>query len=297
MTVKETIPIVFHAGCYGTYLEWALTTLTTEHKILPPFTNKGNSHKFKGNHLIDMDGWRNFVTQPSTHQFVRLHPKTKQDQSLSDNLDTIASAVDGMIYLYPTRQAKLLVVNNYISKVYDNWWLTQFSKTIESTVIYDKWPVDRSTSINDVPVWIKREFLSLYLIPAWEDQVEWNNPVGWQNSKSLNVSVTDLLCDFKSTLQKIQQYFKLSFTKDISQIIPIHTAMLRLQEHLDQDIICQQIIEAVLDSIDYNWNTLPLASESWIQWQLRNLKYEIKCDGLDIFPTNSLKLRNLLYPI
>lgn len=36
-------------------------------------------------------------------------------------------------------------------------------------------------------------------------------------------------------------------------------------------------------------------SEAWIQWQLRNLGYEIQCHGLDKFPTNSVHLHELLY--
>jgi hypothetical protein len=46
-----------------------------------------------------------------------------------------------------------------------------------------------------------------------------------------------------------------------------------------------------------HWNPLPLASEAWIQWQLRNLGWEIKCHELDIFPTNSVYLKELLYHI
>jgi len=32
-----------------------------------------------------------------------------------------------------------------------------------------------------------------------------------------------------------------------------------------------------------------------IQWQLRNQGYEIQCHGLDMFPTNSVQLRKLIY--
>jgi hypothetical protein len=40
-----------------------------------------------------------------------------------------------------------------------------------------------------------------------------------------------------------------------------------------------------------------LASESYVQWQLRNLGYEIQCHELDKFPTNSVHLKELLYTI
>jgi predicted nuclease with RNAse H fold len=47
----------------------------------------------------------------------------------------------------------------------------------------------------------------------------------------------------------------------------------------------------------HTWEPLPLPSEAWIQWQLRNLGYELRCHGLDMFPTNSVQLRELLYRV
>jgi len=46
---------------------------------------------------------------------------------------------------------------------------------------------------------------------------------------------------------------------------------------------------------DTVWDPLPLPSEVWIQYRLRELGYEIRCHGLDIFPTTSVQLKKLLY--
>lgn len=294
-----TIPIVFNGGAYGTYLEWVLTTLTTDIKIIAPFKPSGNSHKFRGHHLGNMIGWQNFInsTPKRNPAFVRLHPKTTKEESASQNLNYILDSVDKIIYLYPDHGSKLLVINNWFSKVYNDWWTCQFTKEINQDHIYNNWPVDRSVNIKDIPIWIKREFLSLYLMPSWYDQVEWYHPHTWQHPRCLTLTVSELLCNFESSLSKIKNFCQLTYIKDPQQLIPYHNWMLRLQQHLSQDAICNEIVINTINNEAYTWEPLPLASESWIQWELRNLGYEILCDELDTFPTDSVKLKNLLDPI
>jgi hypothetical protein len=83
---NSTIPIVFHAGSYGTYLEWVLSTLIDPaNKIINPLTSVGNSHNFKGHHLLNMSGWRNYLANDETYPLVRFHPKTSIKESISEN--------------------------------------------------------------------------------------------------------------------------------------------------------------------------------------------------------------------
>jgi len=296
--IKTTIPILFSGGSYGTYLEWVLTTLTTDLEIVAPFTSVGNSHKFKGNHLVNMNGWHTYVKNNNPLKFVRFHPKTSKNESITDNFDCIFNLVNKAVYLYPDPKSELLVINNWFTKIWKNWWLSQqLSKEIDPTLIYNNWPVFHNSNLDDLSPWIKREFLSFYLMPAWHDQVEYYNPAILQNynNNCLIIDVTNLLYNFESTLKNIQNFFNLTYIKSISEIMPLHAAMLSIQSHLDQDIICNQIINKTIEGSNFDWQPLPLPSEGWIQWQLRNLKYEIECNELDIFPTNSIQLKKLLY--
>lgn len=299
MTTKNTIPIVFNGGSYGTYLEWVLTTLCAQGSIKEPFTATGSSHNFKGNHLMNMEGWKKFVNGPSCHQFVRLHPKTLKQESLSENLNLITQSVERVIYLYPDLDSVLLILNNYFEKIWDNWWDHQFKTEISPEKIYNNWPVDSSVCAKDIPSWIKREFLSLYLIPAWQDQVEWYHLDTWSHARVLPVLVQDLLFDFENTIACIQKFCGLEFVKPISQMLLYHDRMLSIQPHLSQAQRAKQIIETTLAGINLDWSSdsISLVTESWIQWQLRNLGFEIQCHELDIFPTNSLQLKNLLYKV
>jgi hypothetical protein len=100
-------------------------------------------------------------------------------------------------------------------------------------------------------------------------------------------------------MSQLQKHFDLEFVKPISDLLPYHEKNLQLQTHTNQDQLCKNIVDSVVNNIEFDWSnqTLPLASEAYVQWQLRNLGYEIRCHELDKFPTNSVHLKELLYII
>lgn len=295
----KTIPIAFHGGHYGTFLEWALHTLTTDAPVAEPFTDKGNSHQYNGRHVRNLAGWREYLATEQPRAFVRLHPKVLEEESLSQNLDEIMSSVDRMIYIHPDEETMLLTINNSFTKIWDDWWANQFETDIDAEKIYSNWPDARGVPITEIPTWIKREFLSFYLMPQWQAQVEWNHLEHWSNPGAWPVLVKDILYDFENTVNAIRQFCGLTFTKDPKELLPIHSRMIEIQKHKYQDRIAHQIVDSVTNDRTFDWSNTPttLATESWIQWQLRNLGYEIRCHGLDTFPTNSVQLQNLLYKI
>ena len=122
MSKKSTVPIIFSSGSYGTYLEWCLTTLTTDVDVNSPLTANGNSHNFHGNHLFGIDGWRQYLASSTYHSFVRFHPKIYQTDDVYKNLNEISSAVDFFVYLYPSQHTLLLALNNQFTKMWKDWW-------------------------------------------------------------------------------------------------------------------------------------------------------------------------------
>ena len=297
MELKNTIPIVFNGGAYGTYLEWVLTTLTTNIDIVVPFNQNGNSHRYSGKPLANLTGWNNYVGSVHLSRFVRLHPKTTKEESLDRNLENILSTVDKMIYLYPDRNSVLLNINNFYTKIWKDWWQNRLLDTQFANNLYNNWPIDPGTPVDKIPTWILREILSFNLIPSWYDQVEWYHPDKWQNPKCIVVNICNLLYDFESAVTCIQNFCNLQFTKNIKQLTPYHNQMMQLQKYLGQDQLCHQIVQSTVNGAQFDWNELPLISQSWVQWELRNQGFEIECHGLDIFPTNSIQLRKLIYPI
>jgi hypothetical protein len=299
LTRSKTIPIVFNGGAYGTYLEWLLTTLTTDCAIIEPFnTDTGSSHNFRGNHLGNIDNWNTYLNSgKNPTQFVRIHPKLKKTDSISKGLETILSTVERVLYLYPGPDSVVLSINNFYSKVWKDWWLNNFDSVIDPNKIYANWPVDPKIPLNQIPIWIRREFLSYYLLPAWFDQVEWFHPDKWSHNRCKTILVKELLYNIKYVLEDIRIFTNLKFNKPIELLLPAHEKMLQLQKHQNQDLLCSNIIDSVVNKNNFDWSDqeLPLASQSYIQWKLREIGYEIECHGLDLFPTNNVHLRSILY--
>jgi hypothetical protein len=298
--IKNLIPIVYPGGAYGTYLEWVLTTLASNAEIVPPFTSNGSSHLFNGNQIIGSispNWWYEFATQSTDQHFVRLHPKSSKEESISNRLLSMLEIVDKIVYLYPDKKSKMLVINNSFTKILADWFAYQLLDTEFSNNLYSNWPIEKDTPSSQIPIWIKREILSFYMVPAWEDQVEWYYPDTWCHDRCQTILIGDLLYNFEHTISSIQQFCNLKFKRSIKELVPYHNQMLELQMFLNQDALCDAIINSIVNQQEFDWSDqpLPLVSQAWVQWQLRNLNYEIKCHELDTFPTNSVQLKELLY--
>jgi hypothetical protein len=88
----NTVPIIYNGGSYGTYLEWCLTSLCSEHPIQEPFNHNGNSHEFRGNFVSGIQNWQQYLSTGTPHQLVRLHPKICKTESITDNLNEILNS-------------------------------------------------------------------------------------------------------------------------------------------------------------------------------------------------------------
>lgn len=292
---------MYAGGAYGTYLEWVLTTLTSDAEIVPPFEYTGSSHLFAGNWLSDVPyhRWCQVGNQSTHTQFGRLHPKSSKDESLSDNLLSMLEFVDKVIYLYPDKKSKLLVINNSYTKIWSDWFANRLLSADFYNNLYNNWPIKKDTPADQIPVWIKREILSFYLVPSWEDETEWYHPDTWSHDRCQTILVGDLLYNFEHAVRTIQQFCNLEFKRSIQELVPYHDHMLKIQMFRNQDALCDSIINAIVDDQEFDWSDqpLPLPSQAWVQWQLRKLNYNIKCNGLDTFPTNSVQLKELLYTL
>lgn len=296
--MKPTVAIVYQAGAYGTYLEWCLTNLTTGACLDLPFTANGNSHLFEGNALLGMPGWRTYLDSGTDHDFVRLHPKKTANENIEKNLVEIAKNCKHVIYLHGDQSTMVLGLNNWFFKIRDHYdWFADLLPAEDQQSLFKHWPVANDTVLDDIAPWIKREFLSYYMVPAWAAQFGFYEKFEMILPNTKKITVSNLLFDFENTLNQIKKFCDLEFQKPVSDLLAVHQKNLSLQRHLDQDQVCHAIIDATVNNLSHSWLPLSLPSESYIQWQLRNLGYEIRCHGLDIFPTNSLQLHELLYPI
>lgn len=295
--MKHSTLILYNGGSYGTYLEWVLTTLVSSDDITSPLTDTGSSHLFKGN-IISIPGspeWNQIVNQSVFLQFARTHPKIHQHGSIKDTINIALESFDRIIFCYPDQKSILLNMNNAFTKIWKDWFENRLKDPVFAENLYTNWNVFPTTLPKDIPVWITREILSYNLMPSWKSEVEWFFPDTFNHPKCKFVFINDLLHNFKKVVLEIQEFSQLNFKTDINQLLPYHDQMLSLQTYRFQDELCANIIDSVITSRPMDWDSLPIPSQSWIQWRLRELGYEIRCNGLDIFPTNSVHLQELLY--
>ena len=302
--MKDTLVIAYNGGAYGTYLEWALNTLTSTETVVAPFTTvsrqTGTSHRSKfGQQLGNgIHGWRKYLLSDLCRSTVRLHPKIHKDQSLACNLNEIANNCSRLILIYPDREHELLCINNYISKTYSGTDIYSGPlKDVDLEEIYKNFPVERGTAVKNIPRWILREHLSYYLIPAWRDQVEWFLPDHWQHKNCMIVYVSDLLYNFETTINSVAHFWQKTLAQDVKCLTAHHDQMLSLQQHLNDDQLCQHIVESTVSNTPFEWSPQSLVNESWIQWRLRSLGFDLRCHELNCFPTNSLTLRELIFQV
>lgn len=143
---------------------------------------------------------------------------------------------------------------------------------------------------NQMRPWEFREWMSL-LYPGWV--TEWI-----QGSKDIDynwlpVSNKDIINDITGTVRKIIDFCGLTPSNDLDTFLVNYRS--QQQYVLDEHFQAHRAMQHTLAGVDTTWRNLSPVGEAIIQHHLRSQGWEIECDGLDIFPTNSLKLKKLLY--
>lgn len=297
--MKNTLVIAYNGGAYGTYLEWVLNSLITEGEIVPPFTAFGNSHNSRlGHHLGNLERYRSYLDSDSVFETARLHPKVGRAESIQKNLEFILENTSRVILLYPDRDHELMCVCNYMTKIWSGHEYDGAMAYMDPDDIYQGYDIEPGTDLRTIPIWIRREHMSFNLFNSWRDQVEWYFPENWHHDRALVINTKELLYDFKNTLTRIENFWSTKkYIRNINDMVPCHNAMIKIQPHHGKDQLCARILGSVTGEIDeqFEFDALCLISQAWIQHQLRLKGYEIRCDGLDVFPQHTESLRCLMY--
>lgn len=290
--------IVYSGGTYGTYLNWALLTLTKDIPVVPPFGRNGNSHNFVSSvpsqYVRYADNATTIVRkQPDKlPDLFRCHPKITAAESIADNISHLVKYADRLIILYPDKESYLLAINNFYYKIWTNIFQTIGKDGVAH--MYASFDIPSTTPLSQIPNSIVREFLSYYTFDSWEDQVEWFLPDRFSHPHCKFVFVNDLLYNFESTLLEIQEFTKIKFIKPIDYLENLHKTNISQQAYTGQHQLACNILDNINLNRDFSWESseLTLVTESWIQRQLRNQGIELQCTGLDTFPTSVADLKS-----
>ena len=285
---SNTVPILFNAGNYGTFVEWCLGYFSGSLNDNKPFCNDGSSHSFAGNHLLNMQGWRDYLQSPTSHKLVRLHPKTYEDESLIASALEVLETADVAILMYNNYDSVLLHLNNKFEKI-------GFLKKQEKFVLHNLEGWDHQ-SFADMQIWEVREFLSLYIYRQHLSEAEMDDVLAFEHPKLKKIDIRMLFDHFEVTIKQLLEVCQLPVIKN--NFDEIYSQWISTQRHHQKDKIVSNIVNAVVNHEYLNWSPLTVVDEAIVQMQLRDLhNLDLRCYNLNVFPTNTTDLQKLLIDV
>jgi hypothetical protein len=270
------IKILFPPGCYGHYL----TSCVYHYTNLSPtfsgikFDGNGSSHAIRKNiNSIKCGHYESpghISTVDSNDMFVTILPDTLHYLDYYNN--QFIKQDKGAIIEYVLTQLSLKEIND---KLVNNWGYNgKFN--------------------NKVPRWILREWFSFWIKQCWHD--------GYQTAQYLKVpaviqiTTEDIFKNFINSIESVVTALNLNLKVSIDHIQNYHNLFLEKQKFYGSQMACEKWTNCVIDGkMDVASPCKTIFDESYIQHLLRNSNFEIKCDGLNVFPDSSLELHNIIY--
>ena len=146
------------------------------------------------------------------------------------------------------------------------------------------------TNWKQMQSWELREWFSLFY-PQWIN--EWIESPTHVDTNWIIINTREILCDTEQTLEKIIKFSGL--TRNKKNLTEFANNWRRSQQYvLDEYQLINRVVSCTITQVDFSWNRLNIIAEAMIQNKLREVGFEILCDGLNDFPTNSIELHKLL---
>lgn len=283
----KNISIIYAGGQYGTFIEWCLNYFTDyDFSSELPFNTNGNSHKFKGNHLHDIHGCKNYILSGNNYKFVRFHLRASHftDLQVLENFQYVSNNFKNVIFINSSEQSLALCLNNKFEKINFNF-LTAHTHYINSMI--KNWGENKD--LTNIEQWELREFLSGFLYSQYTSESCWSIADKFDNC--IKLSVDDLINNFEYTITNLIEKLELKLVR--TNFSEVYESWISLQKHINKDKIISNIITAILDNNYYDWSdqNLTLVDEALVQFYLRQKKIDLNCYNLNVFPTNTTELK------
>ena len=290
------ICVFFVPGMFGSTVEYVLRAFTNElDNIDAEILSDGSMHSFKTQmHLTDRTNFISFFSQrpESVSVVTPIYPFNNaglpellelcnpyisdSDKKLLIYADSIEYAEINMLFQYHKISAGTKI--SFGLKIFCN---DNFENVRQWNSVYTHW--------DQMQHWELREWISLFYkkqITEWLDAP--TQSPGWQL-----VSTRDLLNDTEQTLEKIIQISGLS--KNQKNLTEFASNWRCSQQYvLDEHQLIDRAVSCIITQEDFSWSSLNIIAEAMIQNKLRESGFEILCDGLNKFPTNSIEFHKLL---
>ena len=279
--------IVFPGGGFGTTLEYAIRQFTEEFQTATIEIHENGS----------MHTYHKECHPTSEHELQNVRSKVKIVTPVYPNFthSTVAETISN-IKKYIAPGDPVVFVYSDSSDAVERTDVFQFYKIKISNdqfknIITDikQWN-NKYTSFDDMQLWEKRELISLRyetIVPQHTNILELAEPA-W-----LSITTDELLNDIETGIKTVIEFLKLQVSN--TGLLEFAQTWRKKQQYMLDDIAtAEQIVAHVLAGTEYNWHKLNLQIEALIQYKLRSKGFEIQCNGLNEFPTSSLRLKELL---
>jgi hypothetical protein len=273
------IKIVYPPGCYGTYLSRCLyeyTSLNTAPRVATmTFDQSGSSHIFRKNITAQQLIWNG-------------HPEDIF-WDIENNTSTVI--------IIPHSDHFLDYWNNHFSKQtleqVNEFVLGLFSIEDINYKLKTGWGYEQFDT--NLPRWVIREFFSKWITDVWADRFQ--NNYYKQAPAEHSINAEDIIKNFIYTFDTICQRLGLEKTVSNEFISHNHNEFLLGQKFINSQIKCNQCVQDTLDQQNSNLTINTIFDEAYIQHIFRTLGYEIRCNNLNTFPSNTTEMRTLIYAI
>ena len=137
--------------------------------------------------------------------------------------------------------------------------------------------------------WEIREWFSLFYVAWVQEWIESQHQVGANFYKVSNIEILENL---PQVARKILQHCDLTESSGLDDFA-MHWRS-KQQYIMDEFDLLDRVVECTINNVPFSWKPVNIIAEAIVQQRLRAVGYEIRCDGLDTFPTDSRTLYNLL---
>ena len=138
--------------------------------------------------------------------------------------------------------------------------------------------------------WELREWLSIFYPGFVQDFIDSQYQI--TGDDWLTLTNTDILYNTKESLLKIINHCGLTNNKDLTEFV---AKWQKAQQYIvDEFNLLDQIVEQTIANQPLEWHPINIIAEAIVQQRLRAKGYEIRCDGLDKFPTDAIMFNTLL---
>jgi len=284
------IHILFHAGTFGTTIEYCLRRFSSELRldIDVPVREDGSMHDYKKEfHPTTIEELRQI---PYSNATITSPVYPCKDANVVDTLSIFKQVIsqdDKVIFIVLRNNVDYA---NVMILLWYKLFFCKLSEFLDEKEAYKNWN-ENYTSINDMMPWEFREFLSLI---HQRYRYEITGAVSKAEKNWLVIEVEDILSNFIPTLKRMLLYLNLTLI-NTKQLDNFYDSWITSQQKIIQE---QKMVYTVLDKMSkgeyHEWDKISIMSESLIQFELTNLGFDLKIYGVNEFPTNTNDLRSLI---